>query len=210
MKDLRGVTRARTFGRLGALWGYSPAPMPQQQQQLLLQQQQQQKGQQQQSSTWLSASGRRMGISSGGNSSNPPSNARSSSSKNSSSTNDITTSSSSSSTSCSSRSSQGSEGDPLLVEERRGPRGAPSVFTVSLNRPERLNALSLPLLQQLQQLLLSLERNGETNALVILRGEGDKIFSAGELSVHLKPRINPKPKALVLAFCAYCPSINSC
>lgn len=62
--------------------------------------------------------------------------------------------------------------DVLLVEKKD------YICTVSLNRPERRNALSLELLHRLRDTFSSIKQGGETRA-VILRGVGEKAFCAG-------------------------------
>jgi len=52
------------------------------------------------------------------------------------------------------------------------------VATLTLNRPEKLNALNPELLSQLKQMMISLEEEGEVRA-IVLRGAGDRAFSAG-------------------------------
>ncbi len=64
------------------------------------------------------------------------------------------------------------EGNELLVE-RDGP-----VALLTLNRPEKRNALSSSLLVSLVGALRDLEAEGEVRC-VVLRGAGDKAFSAG-------------------------------
>lgn len=56
---------------------------------------------------------------------------------------------------------------------RRGP-----VAVITLNRPEALNALSLEMLEQLDRVLDTLERDADVRA-VIVTGAGEKAFSAG-------------------------------
>ena len=52
-----------------------------------------------------------------------------------------------------------------------------AIGTIALNRPEKRNALSLELLQQLSSLLTSISQNNDIRV-VIMKGEG-KVFSAG-------------------------------
>jgi enoyl-CoA hydratase/carnithine racemase len=51
------------------------------------------------------------------------------------------------------------------------------IGTITLNRPEKRNALSLELLKELNDLLSSMSENGEVRV-VIIKGEG-KVFCAG-------------------------------
>ncbi|KAL8448549.1 hypothetical protein Emed_003729 [Eimeria media] len=62
-----------------------------------------------------------------------------------------------------------------LLLERTGNAEVP-VYTVTLNRPQALNALSLPMLRSL---LKFFEDKTNKDALVIVRGSGDKAFCAG-------------------------------
>ena len=52
-----------------------------------------------------------------------------------------------------------------------------AIGTITLNRPEKRNALSLELLEELKALLTTIGENKDVRA-VILRGEG-KVFCAG-------------------------------
>jgi enoyl-CoA hydratase len=92
--------------------------------------------------------------------------------------------------------------EQLVLVERRGP-----VALVTLNRPERRNALSPALLIQLHQSLKELVDKGETRCLVIT-GTGEKAFSAGydigALPASITPEVaellkeNPNPLELGL------------
>lgn len=62
--------------------------------------------------------------------------------------------------------------EELLVEARE------EALLLTLNRPERRNALSTAMLVSLAETLEGLEAGGETRC-VVLRGAGDKSFSAG-------------------------------
>ena len=53
------------------------------------------------------------------------------------------------------------------------------VALVTLNRPEKLNALSFGLVRELDEELTQLEDDAAVKA-VILTGAGDRAFSAGE------------------------------
>lgn len=63
--------------------------------------------------------------------------------------------------------------EDVLLIERKG-----SICTLSINRPERRNALTAEVLLKLGDTLNSLKDDGETRV-VILRGAGEKSFSAG-------------------------------
>ena len=60
-----------------------------------------------------------------------------------------------------------------VLSRRSGP-----VALVTLNRPEKLNALNYELIDRLQAMLDDLEADGETRA-IVLTGAGDRAFSAG-------------------------------
>jgi enoyl-CoA hydratase len=62
--------------------------------------------------------------------------------------------------------------DPVLHESRNG------VALLTLNRPDKLNALNYPMIDALMSALDRIERDSETRA-VILTGAGDRAFSAG-------------------------------
>ncbi len=63
--------------------------------------------------------------------------------------------------------------DKTLVVSRDGP-----VATITLNRPEKLNALTLPMLAALEEALLTIDADPEIRV-VVIRGSGAKAFSAG-------------------------------
>ena len=65
---------------------------------------------------------------------------------------------------------------PVLVE-RRG-----AIATVTLNRPERLNAIDRGLGEALRETMLALELDGAVRA-VVLRGAGAGIMAGGDLNV---------------------------
>src|ERR1700757_3513 len=52
------------------------------------------------------------------------------------------------------------------------------VAVITLNRPEKLNALSYPLIRELDEALAQYEADEDIKA-VILTGAGDRAFSAG-------------------------------
>src|SRR5262245_62192041 len=60
----------------------------------------------------------------------------------------------------------------LLVEKKDG------VATVTLNRPDRMNSLTTPMLQQLAAALPELADDPEVRV-VVLTGAGERAFSAG-------------------------------
>jgi enoyl-CoA hydratase/carnithine racemase len=64
------------------------------------------------------------------------------------------------------------------------------VTVATLNRPERLNALSLELGDELGEHVKEFEKNPD-QAVLILTGAGDKAFSAGGDLKDMKPRATP-------------------
>src|SRR5207244_6034317 len=60
-----------------------------------------------------------------------------------------------------------------ILSERQG-----SVALITLNRPDKLNALSFPLMQELGDALTGFEADDDIKA-VILTGAGERAFSAG-------------------------------
>ncbi|AXQ31836.1 enoyl-CoA hydratase/isomerase family protein [Solimonas sp. K1W22B-7] len=65
--------------------------------------------------------------------------------------------------------------DDLLLDERAG------VLTVTLNRPERRNALSATLINSLQQLATYARQNHGTLRAVVLRGAGGVFCAGGDI-----------------------------
>ena len=63
--------------------------------------------------------------------------------------------------------------DQTLLVSLDGP-----VATITLNRPEKLNALTLPMLAALEEALLTIDADPEIRV-VVIRGSGAKAFSAG-------------------------------
>jgi enoyl-CoA hydratase len=63
--------------------------------------------------------------------------------------------------------------DQTLVVSRDGP-----VATITLNRPEKLNALTLPMLAALEEALVTIDADPEIRV-VVIKGSGSKAFSAG-------------------------------
>ncbi len=63
--------------------------------------------------------------------------------------------------------------DDYILSERRG-----AVGLVTLNRPDKLNALSFPLMQELDEALSEFESDDDIRA-VIITGAGERAFSAG-------------------------------
>src|SRR6184192_3178529 len=60
-----------------------------------------------------------------------------------------------------------------ILSERQG-----SVALITLNRPDKLNALSFPLMQEVEDALTGYEADDDIKA-VILTGAGERAFSAG-------------------------------
>ncbi len=79
------------------------------------------------------------------------------------------------------------EGQYLLIEKKD------RVCTITLNRPEKRNALSPTLLLELTNLLQELKKEDEIRC-VVIRGNGEKAFSAGydisDLPVNVSPEIS--------------------
>jgi enoyl-CoA hydratase/carnithine racemase len=63
--------------------------------------------------------------------------------------------------------------DELLVE-----RGADGVATITLNRPDSINAITMALQRELDEALTALEEDGATRC-VVVTGAGERGFSAG-------------------------------
>lgn len=74
--------------------------------------------------------------------------------------------------------------EQVVLTERRGP-----VVILTLNRPDKMNALSFPTLLMLREALESVRFDSEVRA-VIITGAGDKSFSAG---ADLKERASMTP-----------------
>jgi enoyl-CoA hydratase len=78
--------------------------------------------------------------------------------------------------------------DPILVE-RRG-----RVGLITLNRPEKLNALNSALVMQLEQAVTQLEADDEIGAIVVT-GAGERAFSAGGDMAEQVAALNSQEKA---------------
>jgi enoyl-CoA hydratase/carnithine racemase len=83
--------------------------------------------------------------------------------------------------------------DLVLTETR----GASAILT--LNRPEKLNALNYALVDRLVQLLDAIESDGDIRA-VILIGAGERAFSAGADITEFSESVRQGPDAAVQAF----------
>lgn len=68
-------------------------------------------------------------------------------------------------------------GGELILEEHWGSQSVHPVFTLTLNRPSTLNAVSHDVLEQL---LLFFKQKQPQKGLTLLRGQGDKAFCAGK------------------------------
>ena len=95
--------------------------------------------------------------------------------------------------------------DPILVE-RRG-----RVGLVTLNRPDKLNALSSELVNQLERALQALDADDDIGAIVIT-GAGDRAFSAGgdmaeQVAALEQARSFPRVNASAVVFAAGKPTI---
>lgn len=82
----------------------------------------------------------------------------------------------------------------LVIHETRG-----AVALLTLNRPEKLNALSYALVDRLMQLLDAIENDTKVRA-VILTGGGDRAFSAGADIGEFSESIRQGPDTAVKAF----------
>jgi enoyl-CoA hydratase len=78
--------------------------------------------------------------------------------------------------------------DPILVE-RRG-----RVGLVTMNRPEKLNALNSALVMQLEQAVKELEADDDIGAIVVT-GAGERAFSAGGDMAEQVAALNSQDKA---------------
>jgi enoyl-CoA hydratase len=83
--------------------------------------------------------------------------------------------------------------DLVLTETR----GATAILT--LNRPDKLNALNYALVDRLVQLLDTIENDRDIRA-VILTGAGDRAFSAGADITEFSESVRQGPDAAVKAF----------
>lgn len=83
--------------------------------------------------------------------------------------------------------------DLVLTETR----GASAILT--LNRPEKLNALNYALVDRLVQLLDAIESDGDIRA-VILIGAGERAFSAGADITEFSESVRQGPDAAVQGF----------
>ena len=82
----------------------------------------------------------------------------------------------------------------LVLRETRG-----AVAILTLNRPEKLNALNYALIDRLVELLDSIEEAPDVRA-VILTGAGDRAFSAGADIAEFSESVRQGPEAAVRAF----------
>jgi len=82
----------------------------------------------------------------------------------------------------------------LVLFEARG-----NIGLVSLNRPEKLNALNYALIDQLMALLDRIEDDAAIRA-VVLTGAGDRAFSAGADITEFSESVKQGPDAAVKAF----------
>jgi len=82
----------------------------------------------------------------------------------------------------------------VVLLERRGP-----VALVTLNRPEKLNALNYALIDRLQEILDEVEAERGLRA-VILTGAGDRAFSAGADIAGFAPSVAAGPETALREF----------
>src|ERR1700678_4322319 len=82
----------------------------------------------------------------------------------------------------------------LVLFETRG-----AIALLTLNRPEKLNALNYALVDRLKERLDAIERDSDIRA-VILIGAGDRAFSAGADITEFSETLREGPDAAVRAF----------
>src|ERR1700678_2300539 len=82
----------------------------------------------------------------------------------------------------------------LVLFETRG-----AIALLTLNRPEKLNALNYALVDRLKERLDAIERDSDIRA-VILIGAGDRAFSAGADITEFSQTLREGPDAAVRAF----------
>jgi enoyl-CoA hydratase len=82
----------------------------------------------------------------------------------------------------------------LVLQEMQG-----AVAILTLNRPEKLNALSYALIDRMMQRLDAIEDDPAIRA-VIITGAGNRAFSAGADIAEFSVTINEGPDAAVKAF----------
>jgi enoyl-CoA hydratase len=83
--------------------------------------------------------------------------------------------------------------DVILIEQTQ------SVALITLNRPEKLNALNYPMIDRLLEVLDSIEVEREIRA-VILTGAGDRAFSAGADIAAFAPSVRAGPDVALREF----------
>jgi enoyl-CoA hydratase len=74
-----------------------------------------------------------------------------------------------------------------------------SVAVITLNRPEKLNALNYPMIDRLQEILDSVESNREIRV-IILTGAGDRAFSSGADIAGFAPSVYAGPDVALREF----------
>src|SRR3954447_12118764 len=82
----------------------------------------------------------------------------------------------------------------LVLKERRG-----AIVILTLNRPEKLNALNYQLIDRLLQLLDLIEDDPSLRA-VIVTGAGDRAFSAGADIAEFSGSMKAGPDVALKAF----------
>src|ERR1700712_668802 len=82
----------------------------------------------------------------------------------------------------------------LLLKETHG-----AVALLTLNRPDKLNALNYALIDRLMQLLDQIEDDADVGV-IILTGAGDRAFSSGADIREFSESIKEGPDAAVKAF----------
>ena len=82
----------------------------------------------------------------------------------------------------------------LILSETRG-----AIALLTLNRPQKLNALSYGLIDELMALLHRIEDNPEVRV-IVLTGTGDRAFSAGADIAEFSESVKKGPDVAVKAF----------
>lgn len=72
-------------------------------------------------------------------------------------------------------------------------RDADGVCTLTLNRPDKLNALDTSAFEALDKHIAALENDGEQAACVVLRGEGRAFCTGADLNAVGVARISRSP-----------------
>ncbi|MCY4657287.1 MAG: enoyl-CoA hydratase/isomerase family protein [Gammaproteobacteria bacterium] len=85
-----------------------------------------------------------------------------------------------------------SEEQPILTERRGEEEG---ILWITLNRPERLNALTFPLLKEMREILFN-ARFDRTVRCIVITGSGRGFCAGMDFSGAANPNPDPKPKGM--------------